>query len=377
MSHKKIICALLFVVLFPAFNNSDFALSTGDIAAVNRKALIDKDVLSQSDLNVIDEFLQEAFVEMIKLENYTEMIDVRDRIIVLAGSNTPSQYLVTYRASAVKQIEIAFKAMVQWEDGPHKMIVTQNLLILAAEIDGAEMVPFGLKFLTDKNTLARYWAVKIVVSDSVAELLNSETSTDINLEKNVMKSLSAIVEVETQPEILGDIASFAGKVNSSAATELLIKIADLRTAQYANWTVKYELIETDVLNALGGKILGQTASSKKTQLSAKFAQLYSYVIQRYLIGQEILSDESKSHLVSVMAEVENSLIGKLMERLQSVIRKAIEKKRLNDLQSEHDDLLGSDLRAGELAKKLNFNYGKDADGKAIDMPKKLELPSEN
>ncbi len=125
-----------------------------------------------------------------------------------------------------------------------------------------------------------------------------------------------------------------------------------------------------MLRSLGREITKHPDSSA----TVKFAQLYSYVMQRYIAGKDVLGPESKWQLISVMVEIEQTTLRTILARAHSEIKRAIEKKSLSLLENEHDFLLGTAARAGELLTKLDFDYGKDADGRPITAPKKLPAP---
>ena len=144
------------------------------------------------------------------------------------------------------------------------------------------------------------------------------------------------------------IAGFSGQVNGPQAKQLLLKIVDLRTIAYEKWTVKYELMDAKLLRSLGNEILSPASEQDRAVISRKFAQLYSYAMQRYILGANVLSDVSKKQLSSVLVEVEQLLLDRLLGRPQSTIKKAVEKiltkktveqKDYSALEREHDSLL--------------------------------------
>jgi hypothetical protein len=160
------------------------------------------------------------------------------------------------------------------------------------------------------------------------------------------------------------------------ASDLLYQIANRRIAEYENWTVKYELLDRNLLEQLTRCTINAGSVSKRALCAKTFAQLYSYIIQRYMIGREILSETSKQQLASVIVDTESYSIGqgKFLDRAQATIRKAVSKRKFKDLKREHDLLFGSANKAGRLASDLKFNYGIDKTGDPITAPKKLELP---
>lgn len=102
----------------------------------------------------------------------------------------------------------------------------------------------------------------------------------------------------------------------------------------------------------------------------------SYVMQKYIrdiSGEGFLSDGQKEQLASVLFEVEQSCIRQLFDMPQSTIRRAVSKGDSRALLQEHNRLLGEEGRAGALALKFNFDYGRKPDGSRRTAP--LTLPT--
>jgi hypothetical protein len=172
--------------------------------------------------------------------------------------------------------------------------------------------------------------------------------------------------LKTLPEIVALIAQFAAGVNIPETEQLLIQIADLRISQYADWTVKYELYDSALLKYLSSKIPLPTESpagmltttiDTKPEIARRFAQLYSYAIQRFIKGAAILNDTQKSHLATVLVETEGKCIGQLLGNPQLTIRRAIERQNAQAILDEHDRLLGTATTPGQLPTTLKFDYG--------------------
>jgi hypothetical protein len=208
----------------------------------------------------------------------------------------------------------------------------------------------------------RYWAVRCLTNPVIINKLNSDDAGDIDLAKNIAEQLKQQIE-KSSPEILNLIAGFAATINIPEGEELLLQIADKRIKEYADWTVKYEILDSAILKYLEGKISASSDSSNATAFAQRFGQLYSYAIQRYVNGNEILNETQKQYLITVLVETENKCITKLLSS-QSTIRRAIERGDMNALMSEHDSLLGKGTTPGRLPLKLNFKYGKDSDSNA-------------
>jgi hypothetical protein len=130
--------------------------------------------------------------------------------------------------------------------------------------------------------------------------------------------------------------------------------------------VKYELYDSDLLKYLSSKIpvptdspagLLTTTIDTKPEIARRFAQLYSYAIQRYIKGASILNDTQKSHLSTVLVETEDKCIGRLLGNPQLTIRRARERQIAQAILDEHDRLLGTATTPGQLPTTLKFDYG--------------------
>jgi len=152
---------------------------------------------------------------------------------------------------------------------------------------------------------------------------------------------------------------------------LLLQITDMRISKYAKWTVDDESLDSAVLGLLCRKL--SSPGADKAVIGRRFGQLYSYAIQRYIKGQDFLSDTDRQRLVSVLVETERSCISRLLVP-QSFIRKAVEQDDYTALLREHDRLLGDETKAGQLQLKLDFDYGQTGDGAKRTAPVTLPNP---
>lgn len=210
----------------------------------------------------------------------------------------------------------------------------------------------------------RYWAVHCLTNPGIITKLNSATNS--NQASAIAAQLKDLIETST-PEIVVLIAQFAAGVNIPEAEQLLIQIADVRIKRYADWTVKYELYDSAILKFLSSKIplpsqspggTLPTTTSSKPALARRFAQLYSYAIQRYVKGSSagLLNDTQKSHLVTVLIETEDKCLGRLLGKPQLTIRRVVERKSMPAILAEHDRLLGTATTPGQLPTALKFDY---------------------
>jgi hypothetical protein len=126
-----------------------------------------------------------------------------------------------------------------------------------------------------------------------------------------------------------------------------------------------------------------TTSVSKSAIARRFAQLYSYVIQRYIKGNNVLNDTQKQHLASVIIEIEEKCISRLLglDRAQATIRRTIERNNLIALSDEHNKLLGDETSTGQLPTKLSFDYSTTPSGPTrtapIPLPDKPQKPAAN
>jgi hypothetical protein len=340
-------------------------------------------VLENADFEIINAFWADALAELLILDNFSEIVATRSQIFACRGNPEPSQYSAGFITSAQKHLTAAFDDVQNWETDKRKTWIERNLIILTAQLQSPELLELGMRMIGHENGTVRYWAVKTLTNLSVIRQLNTDASLDTEPADKIIRQLETTTEKETHPEILSLIAAFAGQVNGPQAKQLLTKIVDLRTIAYENRTVKYELMDAKLLRSLGREILSLVSQPNKAANSRRFAQLYSYAMQRFILGENILSDASKQQLASVLVEVEQSVLDKLLGRPQSTIKKAVEKiltrktveqTDYSALEAEHDSLLGTAARKGDLPAALNFDYGKNPDGSALTAPKKLGPP---
>ena len=359
-----------------AINSAIFAVDTTEIEALRQKALANNDRLSSVDVKVIDDFLFRAFEELFIAEDFLEIVRAREQIRIQKGSQELSHYSAGYVSSVRKRFKIVFEELRNVEADKRKIQLQRSLAILLSQLQSPELAEFGIGHLSHKDVTVRYWAVKSVTNEAVTNQLNSEITGDADLTAKIIVVLDKLLAKETHPEILDLICRFAHAIKADPAKPLLIKIAEIRITAYENWTVKYELMDAALLQALGSRLLPDNFQKLSTEQKALFArtfgQLYSYVIERYILGADILTKASKRQLASVLIEAETTV--KLIGRFQTTIREAVQKRNLTSLQSQRKSLLGSETRAGRLGLNLNFEYIKAPGQGAPTAPKPLPQP---
>ncbi len=365
---------VVLLALVLAASSTSGAVNTRDIDAVREKGVLDS-----ADLQIIDGFVSEAVQELLGTTDFTSVANVRAAILLRNSSTTGSaaaQYAEQFSESAHKYISEGLKTAEGLKPAGRKVKVIINLLILVDSLEDPRQADLAIGMLNSENTTIRYWAIHCVTSPGFTKRLNSATAdksagADSKLAEKVTEELKKVVE-KARPESVELIARFAVEVKIEQGKELLLRIADMRISRYANWSVDNAILDAEILKLLSGKLLA--AKSEKPAVAQRFAQLYSYAIQRYIKGQNSLGAAEKNQLVSVLVETEQSCIGKLLDMPQSIIQKAIEQNDLKGLLAEHNRLLGDETEVGKLALKLNFDYGKAPDGEKRVAPLALSEP---
>jgi len=352
-----------------AMNSGLQAINTRGIDRVRSKEMLDRE-----DFQIIDNFVGEAVQKLVKTKDFTSIAKTRMVILARDSSSKESaaaQYAEQFSESAYKYISLGLKQAGELTSQDRKFKVILNLLILVDGLENLRLADLSMKMLNDENTVIQYWAVHSVTTLGITRQLNSGGADNLELAVQITQQLKKLVE-GASTEILALIAEFAAEVNVPEGEDLLLQIADMRISKYADWTVDYELLDATILGLLCSKVSSAGRSNPAT--ARRFGQLYSYAIQRYVRGQNYLSDTEKRQLVSVLVETEDKCIGKLSGMPQSVIKRAIENNDYTALLLEHNRLLGDEMRAGKLGLRLNFDYGKTSSGAGRTAPLVLPEP---
>ncbi len=376
MKVKSALFIVLTAFLITTTNSTLMAAGTIDIDRVR-----DKVVLNDQDLQVIDDFIADSVGDILKTRDFTSIAKLRTVILSRQKSNQESQnqYTNQFSESTYKYISEGFQQALILRPQERQTRVIINLLILIDGLQDLRLMDLAIEKLKDENMAVRYWAVQSVTNAGIINQLNSDNASNQKQAQKITEQLQEIVD-SSSPEILALIARFATDIDIPQADELLLQIADLRIKRYADWTVKYEKMDNVILKLLDGKMTLPTSSvpgripagTNNPDFARRFAQLYSYVIQRYIKGEN-LNDTQKQHLVTVLIDIEEKCISRLLGQ-QSTIRKAVEEKDIATLEAEHNRLLGSQENTGLLLTKLGFDYGTNSDGTKRNAP--LPLPDQ-
>lgn len=343
-----------FLVL--AMHSGSEAVDTRGIDKVRNKGVLDS-----SDFQVIDDFVNEAVRELVRTKDFTSIGTIRSVILARRSSKTSvqAQYAEEFSKSAQKYISLSFQDAEKLTSEGRKLKIKVNLLILMDGLEDVRLADLAIGMLKDKNTVIRYLAVHSLTNAGIVKQLNSAGVDNSKLARLIVERLGELVD-KSGPEVIRLMAEFAAAVKVAQGEDLLGRIADMRMKRYADWTVKYELLDAVILKLLSEKI--SSGGSSRAAVARRFGQLYSYVLQRYVKGRDSLSATQKHQLASVLLEIEQSCIVKLLEMRQTVIKRAVEGGDYTALLQEHSRLLGDKTRAGRLPLKLKFDYGETSDG---------------
>jgi len=359
MKIKWVIFVVLTAFLILVINSGSEAVNTREVDLVRNKKILDN-----QDLKIIDDFLAEAIQELVGTRDFTKIAQIRT-VILSRQSTQQAQYAQRFSESARKYIAAGFKQAEKLPRPDRTIGVTRNLLILMDGLQDLGLADLAMAMLKNENMVIRYWAVHCLTNPGIIKQLNAETESNSNQASVIAGHLKELIETST-PEIVALIARFAAAIKIPQAEQLLSQIADMRIKKYADWTVKYELYDRDLLNFLSSKIPLPsqspggplpTTTNSNPPLARRFAQLYSYAIQRYVKGAGLLNDTQKSHLASVLVDTEDKCIGRLLGKPQLTIRRALERKNVQAILAEHDRLLGTAATPGQLPEILKFDYG--------------------
>jgi len=360
MKIKGAFFAVLGTFFVLVMSSPSAAVDPGPIDAVLKKT-----VLGDQDFKVIDDFLTQAVQDLVRTRDFTAIAQART--VILSRTSTQGQYAQRFSESAHRAIQAGFEQAQSLRPDERKTNVNISLLILIDGLHDLRLADLAIPWLKDKNMVVRYWAVHALTNAAALAQLDSGASSDPTLASTIVARLKEVVD-DSSPEILAQMAGFAAGVKVPQGEDLLLQVADVRIKRYAEWIVKQESYDVGLLKLLESKIpspsaglgpTGPAASAGRAAVAQRFAQLYSYAIQRYIKGSErgLLNDAQKRYLIAVLVETEEKCIGRLLNRPQLTIRRAIEKESMTALLDEHNKLLGTETTPGELPTRLGFDYG--------------------
>lgn len=340
--------------------SSVWAINPGPIDSVRSK-----EVLSSADFEVIEAFWGDLTGEMLDIVDFTQI--ARLRAIAVTRQSDQAQFNEQYIKFARKYLGEALQKSGTIEDTKKRHQVRLNLAILIAQLENPRLIDLAIGILNDDDQAVRYWSVKALTkSGMISQIEKSES-----MMTRVITAMGNIIGT-VEPKTLNMIVDFTASANSDLTEPLLLKIADMRIAGYEADSLEGFLVDGRILKILCSDL--ETKRNKADEVGPRFGQLYSYTVQKYikvLSAPDSLSEDRKRQLASVVVDIEDKCIGELTGLVQTVIKRSVENDDANVLLLQHDRLLGNDEKKGEIPSKFGFNYGRAADGSAIQQPKKL------
>ncbi len=364
MKLKRAVSVILVVgVVLTLFSVS---LAVVDVEQVEEVAK--KNVLTPADLRVIDAFMGDAVTDLVRTDDFTAVSKTRSIILNhMADKVQPSaqgQYADQFFESAHEHIAEAIREADTLPDESRQFKVITNLMILVENLEDQRLMDLAIEQIRRENGPVRYWAVRAATDPELWEKVNRNENTAAGLAATILAECNQVA-ADSDAEVLRLMADFAGRVDTPAAESLLVQVADARIARYAKWTVGYELIDSAVLRQLCDRLVA--ADTPAGPLAQRFAQLYSFAIQRYIKGQrsDVLKKASQNYLVAVLVQTEQNCLGRLLGTPQATITRLITAGDLVGLQAEHDRLFGTAAQPGALPAKLGFSYGAEGQNRSV------------
>ena len=365
--------ALFLLILSGMVGVNSWAIPTDEIAALRQRTEGVEASLSDSDHAIVDRFWRISLDAMLLSEESAQVVSIRRQIEQQKGAHPDGGYAETYFDVGRRHLTTAFTTVANWQDSPRKTLMERNLMILTAQLRGLPLVELGLDRLDDPDDIVRYWAVRAVTDTAIAQQLSSTEAGVADLAAKLFEALSDRAVQEPDLEILRNVVRFAAMFNRNEARQILLTLADRRIQAYMDWDVENEQFDVVLLKVMGQIVLADRESEARASMARRFAELLSMVFQRYLYEPSPLTEARRNALLTVIAEVDSQVLTRIMEGQTGIVRAL---QRRSGLDREYETLFGSELRPGELATRLGFNFGRTADGRVINAPPKLPAPTQ-
>lgn len=354
-----------------------FVLASGSVCLGVSIGRIDrvrsKGVLSNADLRVIDDFVEDAVEELFLSRDFTFISKLRTTILQRKNSSTQSaqaQYSEQFSESSYKYLSDVLARSEGLEPAIRKTSTMINLLILIDGLEDIRLVEPALSKVKNSNKLVCYWAVHAVTNESIVQELNDGGLGSVEQAGKILRELKGVI-ASCNSETLRLITEFAS-ASKIGGTGLLLQVADVRISRHAGWSVDNGLLDAMILKQLYREM--SSTGYSNVEAARRFGQLYSYVMQKYIMdisGGDFLTTKERNDLASVLVEVEKYCVSEILELPQSVIKTSIERGDSAGLEREYVRLFGDQRHAGKLSVKLDIDYGKGAGDVKQTVPLKL------
>lgn len=347
-------------------------VDTVQIGQIRDQYTQSKQQLDAAATGVIDGFWRQSMDALMLSKESQEIVAIRD-ILVAQKGDKETFYTVAYIKAAETHLRSSFDIVHKWNEPERQLLVERNLMILVAGFGRFELADLAIAQLNSPDAMVRYWAVQALTQDTLISQLKSDATIDAQKVQQLIDSLTTYIKDQNDARSLPSICSFALRMQTAAAQNLLLVMADKRIELYMKRTVKDEVVDASILKALGNVYLSISSPAVKQELMSRFGQLYACVMQRQMMGKT-LPDSSLNQLVTVIVEVEDSVLPKLLNGWTPKFKVSLTKNVSID--KDYEFLFGSGLRQGELVSRLNFTFGKDSSGKPLLVPQAIPAQPE-
>lgn len=344
-----------------------FGVDTAAIDSVRSKA-----ALTEADGAIIDQFVDSIVRDILVRTDFTSVSQTREALTSRLEATTPNpRYAELMAASIEKQIGEGLAEAEKLSDAGRKASVKMNLLLMLEKAGQVATAKMAAAYLGDADAGVRYYAAKCAANPAVLSRLNSGGQENTAAARDLAARLKGIVATESNPKVLEPAVEFGAGLNMPEGVELLVSIANRRISDYEKWTVKNELLDGKLLNALCSK-----AKANKSAATA-FGQLLSHCIQKYMKQMAapsympVMGEQQAVYLATALAAVEKGCLGELRGG-STAIQAAISKGAggASALSGEYTLLFGGEGTQGELTKVFGAKYP-DAAGREQDLPRPL------
>lgn len=367
---KSISCLSCIVLL--SVSIVAMAVDTSKVEQVRTQFIQSNTQPDKAAEQIIDEFWRKSLDSMMLIEDTSEIVKLRSDLVKQKGDKDLSFYASTYIKIADTHLKSALEAIAGWENNDSKKLrVERNFMILIAELGRMELADLAMTRLKHDDKMVRYWAVRAVTSPRVVSQLISDITRDEKLTLQIITSLGEYIKQYDDAVVLPFIAEFAAGIKNASGNSLLLAIADKRIDAYMKWTVTDEAADAGILKTIGGLVFETASATTRQELLGRFGQLYSCVVQRYLLGTH-LPAATRDQLVTVICEVEAGVMEKMLPGSTNRFRNELQ--RAQPIDKVYEALFGSSGKAGEISTRMNFDYGKDSSGKSLVSPRPLPAP---
>jgi len=354
-------------------------LASGSICRAVSIGVIDrvrsKGVLSNADLRVIDDFVEDAVEGLFLSRDFTSISKLRTIILQRKNSSMQSaqaQYSEQFSESSYKYLSDLLDRSDGLEPAIRKTSTIINLWILIDGLEDIRLVELALGKVKNSNELVRYWAVHAVTNESIVQELNDGGLESVEQASKILRELKGVI-TSSDSETLRLITKFAS-ASKIGGTGLLMQVTDVRINRYAGWSVENGLLDAMILKQLHSEM--SSTGYSDAQAARRFGQLYSYVMQKYIMdvsGGDFLTDKERNDLASVLVEVEKYCVSEILDMPQSVIKTYIERGDSAGLSREYLRLFGDQTHQGKLSVNLDIDYGDGGGNAKRAIPLKLPV----